>query len=187
VPRGSHEPLFLVFPQPPGGIPIALPARRVCFSLSFPWPGSVSAPRALIRGETGFLIVAALLPVATSVITSGSRRWSWARCVPCARASTGASAGGAVGPSGPTSGRPGRKHDSGQWPLYFLKAVPWFVVRSCSTWCRSLPIPTRSPTRTSCATPRIDTASAQEQGTGSVRLSKVLDPLCPACKAFSSA
>ena len=50
-----------------GGIPIALPALGV-FAFLFFRGLDLSLRRGIDRGETGFLIVAALLPVATSAI-----------------------------------------------------------------------------------------------------------------------
>jgi len=102
-------------------------------------------------------------------------------CTVC-RASTGRR-WGLVAASGPHRGGQGASTSSGQWPLYFLEAVPWFLVRSCSTWSAKPPIRTL-PHKNELRHPRIDTASAQNKGTGSAGI-EVLDPLLSACKAFS--
>ncbi len=171
-----------------GGIPIALPALGV-FAFLFFRGLDLSLRRGVGRGETGFLIVAALLPVATSAI------YLWISevelgtvCTVCAGI-YGASLGVLVTAIWAHRGAPRRRDtgsNAGQWLLYFLEGCALVLIPVMLYVVQKPAYPDALARKNELRHPEDRYGvMLKSKGTGSVPAIEVLDPLCPACKAFS--
>ncbi len=169
-----------------GGIPIALPALGV-FAFLFFRGLDLCLRRGIGRGETGFLIVAALLPVATSIIYFWISKVELGTvCTVCAGI-YGASLGVLVAAIWAHSGAPaGSGTSSGQWPLYFLEGCALVLVPVMLYMVQKPPYPDALTHKNELRHPEDRYGvMLKNKGTGSVPAIEVLDPLCPACRAFS--
>ena len=172
-----------------GGIPIALPALCV-FAFLFFRGLDLSLRRGIGRNETGFLVLAALLPVATSAI------YLWISevelgtvCTVCAgiyAASLGSLVSAIAAHLGAPRAAAGAGANLGQWLLYFLEGcalvlIPVMIYMVCK------------PAYPDMLARKIELHHPEDKygvmlkakGAGSVPAIEVLDPLCAACKAFS--
>ena len=170
-----------------GGIPIALPALGVFAFLLFRGL-DLSLRRGVGRGETGFLIVAALLPVATSAM------YLWISevelgtvCTVCAGI-YGASLGVLATAVWAHRGAP--RVDAGsnasQWLLYFLEGCALVLIPVMLYVLQKPAYPDTLARKNELRHPEDRYGvMLKSKGAGSVPAIEVLDPLCPACKAFS--
>jgi uncharacterized membrane protein len=171
-----------------GGIPIALPALGVFAFLLFRGVELALRPR-VARKETGFLIVAALLPVATSVIYFWISKVELGTvCTVCAGI-YGASLGVLVSAIGAHWGAPKdntRGETWSQWLLYFLEGCALVLVPIMLYMVLKPVYPDALARKNELRHPedRYGVMLASK-GMGRVPAIEVLDPLCPACKAFS--
>jgi len=169
-----------------GGIPIALPALGV-FAFLFFRGLDLSLRRGIDRGETGFLIVAALLPVATSAIYFWISKVELGTvCTICAGI-YGASLITAVWAhlrASRTDARAGS--NAGQWLLYFLEGCALVLLPVMLYMVQKPPYPDALSRKSGLRHPEDRYGvMLKAKGTGSMPAVEVLDPLCPACKAFS--
>jgi uncharacterized membrane protein len=172
-----------------GGIPIALPALGV-FAFLFFRGLDLSLRQGVRRGETGFLIVAALLPVATSAV------YLWISevelgtvCTVCAGIYAG-SLGVLVTAIWAHSGAPpaaaGTDSNAGQWLLYFLEGCALVLIPVMLYMVQKPPYPDALTRKNELRHPEDRYGvMLKSRGTGSVPAIEVLDPLCPACRSFS--
>jgi len=170
-----------------GGIPIALPALGVFAFLLFRGL-DLSLRREVGREETGFLIVAALLPVATSAV------YLWISevqlgtvCTVCAgiyAASLGVLVTAILAHRG--APRAGAGSNAGQWLLYFLEGCALVLIPVMLYMLQKPAYPDALDRRNELRHPEDRYGvMLKAKGTGRVPAIEVLDPLCPACKAFS--
>jgi uncharacterized membrane protein len=172
-----------------GGIPIALPALGVFAFLLFRGL-DLFLRRGIQRNETGFLIVAALLPVATSAV------YLWISevelgtvCTVCAGIYA-ASLGVLVTAiwahqRAPRAERTGSSN-AGQWLLYFLEGCALVLVPVMVYMLQKPAYPDVVAHKNELRHPEDRYGvMLKTKGTGSVPAVEVLDPLCSACKAFS--
>ena len=170
-----------------GGIPIALPALGVFAFLLFRGL-DLSLRRDVGREETGFLIVAALLPVATSAV------YLWISevqlgtvCTVCAgiyAASLGVLVTAILAHRG--APRAGAGSNAGQWLLYFLEGCALVLIPVMLYMLQKPAYPDALDRRNELRHPEDRYGvMLKAKGTGRVPAIEVLDPLCPACKAFS--
>ena len=171
-----------------GGIPIALPALGVFAFLLFRGVELCLRP-GVTRKETGFLILAALLPVATSVVYFGISKIELGTvCTVCAGI-YGASLGVLVSAMGAHWGAP-KESAAGetwsQWLLYFLEGCALVLVPILLYLVLKPVYPDTLARKNELRHPedRYGVMLASKGG-GRVPAIEVLDPLCPACKAFS--
>jgi uncharacterized membrane protein len=169
-----------------GGIPIALPSLGV-FAFLFFRGLDLSLRRGVGRGETGFLVVAALLPVATSAVYFWISKVELGTvCTVCAGI-YGASLGVLVAAiwahlgAGASTGT-----NLGQWPLYFLEGCALVLVPVMLYMVQKPAYPDALARKNELRHPEDRYGvMLKNKGSGSVPAIEVLDPLCPACKAFS--
>ena len=172
-----------------GGIPIALPALGVFAFLLFRGL-DLSWRRGVNRGETGFLIVAALLPVATSAV------YFWISevelgtvCTVCAgiyASSLGLLVAAVAAHLGAPRAAAGGGANAGQWLLYFLEGCALVLVPVMLYLMQKPAYPDALARKIELHHPEDKYGvMLKAKGTGSVPAIEVLDPLCPACKAFS--
>jgi len=170
-----------------GGIPIALPALGV-FAFLFFRGLDLSLRRDVGRGETGFLIVAALLPATTSAI------YLWISEVAVGTVCTvcggiyGASLGVLVAAVWAHRGaaRAGAGWSAGQWTLYFLEGCALVLIPVMAYVVQKPAYPDTLARKNDLRHPEDRYGVMLEaRGEGKVPAIEVLDPLCPACKAFS--
>ena len=172
-----------------GGIPIALPALGV-FAFLFFRGLDLSVRRGVDRSETGFLIAAAVLPVATSAV------YLWISevklgtvCTVCGgiyAASLGVliTAVWAHLRASRTDARAGS--NAGQWLLYFLEGCALVLLPVMLYMVQKPPYPDALSRKSGLRHPEDRYGvMLKAKGTGSMPAVEVLDPLCPACKAFS--
>jgi uncharacterized membrane protein len=172
-----------------GGIPIALPALGV-FAFLFFRGLDLSLRRGVSRGETGFLIVAALLPVATSAV------YLWISevelgtvCTVCAgiyAASLGVLVTAIWAHLGASRAELAEPSNAGQWLLYFLEGCATVLVPVMLYMLQKPAYPDAIAHKNELRHPEDRFGvMLKTKGTGSVPAIEVLDPLCAACKAFS--
>jgi uncharacterized membrane protein len=180
-----------------GGVPIALPALGVFGFLLFRAVDLLLRQR-LSRRETGFLVAAALLPVLTSLIyaiISATKIGSFCKvCVGIYVASLGvlgsAIAAHVLTPAAPMpdpkAGGRGQGSLLGLWSFYFVEGVA-MVALPLLLYLVLKPAYPDSLLQTSGLRHPEDKYGVMIAlpGAGKVPAVEVLDPLCPACKAFS--
>jgi uncharacterized membrane protein len=172
-----------------GGIPIALPAFGVFAFLLFR-AVDLLLRRRLVRVETSFMVAATALPVLTSIvyaIISATRIGTFCKvCVGIYVSSLGVFAAAIVAHVlTPASGE--RKSDAlGQWAFYFVEGLA-MVALPLLLYLTLKPGYSDSLLRTSGLRHPEDKYGVMLEvpGRGQVPSVEVLDPLCPACKAFS--
>ncbi|HEX7597031.1 MAG TPA: vitamin K epoxide reductase family protein, partial [Polyangia bacterium] len=170
-----------------GGIPIALPAFGVFAFLLFRGVELLLRPR-IGRRETQFLIAATLLPVLTSVIYFWISKVELGTvCTVCAGI-YGASFGVLVSAIGAHWGasRATERFDWSQWLLYFMEGCALVLVPVLLYLAQKPVYPDVLSGKNELrhAEDRYGVMLASK-GSGRVPAIEVLDPLCPACKAFS--
>ena len=171
-----------------GGIPIALPALGV-FAFLFFRGLDLSLRRGIGCGETGFLIVAALLPVATSAV------YLWISevqlgtvCTVCAgiyAASLGVLATAIWAHLGAPRPKRAEPSNAAQWLLYFLEGCALVLVPVMAYMVQKPVYPDTVVRKNELRHPEDRYGVMLKTTTGSVPAVEVLDPLCSACKAFS--
>jgi uncharacterized membrane protein len=172
-----------------GGIPIALPALGV-FAFLFFRGLDLSLRRGVGRGETKFLIVAALLPVATSAV------YLWISevelgtvCTVCAgiyAASLGVLITAIWAHLRAPRAELEEPSNTGQWLLYFLEGCALVLIPVMLYMVQKPAYPEALARKTELRHPEDRFGvMLKPKGTGSVPAIEVLDPLCAACKAFS--
>jgi uncharacterized membrane protein len=172
-----------------GGIPIALPALGVFAFLLFRAVDLFLRKR-MVRSETGFMIAATALPVLTSIayaIISATKVGTFCKvCIGIYVSSLGVFAA-AIAATMLT--RPSGEHRGGllgQWAFYFVEGVAMVA----------LPVLLYLAFKPAYADTLLQTSGLRHpedkygvmldtRGSGHVPAVEVLDPLCPACKAFS--
>jgi len=170
-----------------GGIPIALPGLGVFAFLLFRGI-ELSLRRAVGRAETGFLVVAALLPVATSIVYFWISKVELGTvCTVCAGI-YGASFGVLVAAVWAHRGAPRASEpaNASQWLLYVLEGCAFVLVPLMLYMVGKPAYPDTLARKNELRHPedRYGVMLANKGG-GSVPAIEVLDPLCPACKAFA--
>ena len=175
-----------------GGIPIALPALGVFAFLLFRAIDLLWHKR-LPRRETQFMIAAAALPVLTSIIyaiISATQIGTFCKvCVGIYVASLGVFVAAIVAHvrAGAAEADPSGKSSSlGLWAFYFVEGVA-LVALPVLLYLVLKPAYADSLLRTSGLRHPEDKYGVMldTRGGGQVPAIEVLDPLCPACKAFS--
>jgi uncharacterized membrane protein len=174
-----------------GGIPIALPALGVFAFLLFR-ALDLLWRRQMSRRETGFMIAATLLPVLTSVvyaIISMTKIGTFCKvCVGIYVASFGALAAAIAAHvlTPPSTEATGKDSPLGLWGFYFVEGVA-MVALPVLLFLLLKPAYPDSLLRTSGLRHPDDKYGVMIDlpGTGKVPAIEVMDPLCPACKAFS--
>lgn len=174
-----------------GGVPIALPAFGVFAFLLFR-SVDLLLRKQVSRRETGFLVAAALLPVLTSLvyaIISATKIGTFCKvCTGIYVASLGVLAS-AVAAQVSTPRAP-EVHEKGSllglWGFYFVEGVA-VVALPLLLYLALKPAYPDALLRTSGLRHPDDRYGVMLglHGTGRVPATEVIDPLCPACKAFS--
>ena len=172
-----------------GGIPIALPALGVFAFLLFRGL-DLSLRRDVGRGETGFLIVAALLPVVTSAVFLWISEVALGTvCTVCGgiyAASLGVLVTAVWAHRGASRTTAGASSNAGQWTLYFLEGCALVLIPVMLYMLQKPAYPDTLARKNELRHPEDRYGvMLKAKGTGSVPAIEVLDPLCPACKAFS--
>jgi uncharacterized membrane protein len=174
-----------------GGIPIALPALGVFAFLLFRAVDLLFHPH-LSRRESRFMIAATLLPVLTSLIyaiISATKIGTFCKvCVGIYVASLGVFVAAIVAHalSGAQGEAPEKSSPFGLWGFYFVEGVA-MVALPLLAYLALKPAYADSLLRTSGLRHPEDKygVMVDTRGGGRVPAVEVLDPLCPACKAFS--
>jgi len=174
-----------------GGIPIALPALGVFAFLLFR-AVDLLLRKAVSRRETGFNIAASLLPVLTSVVYAAISMTKIGTlckvCVGIYLASFGvlAMAIAAYILTRPSTETPARGSPLGLWGFYFVEGVA-MVALPLLFYLVLKPAYPGSLLQTSGLRHADDKYGVMLDlpSAGNVPAIEVLDPLCPACKAFS--
>lgn len=172
-----------------GGIPIALPAFGVFAFLLFRAVDLVLRKR-MVRVETGFMVAATALPVLTSIvyaIISATRIGTFCKvCVGIYVSSLGVFVCAIVAHvlTPPSADR--KSSLLGQWGFYFVEGLA-MVALPLLLYLTLKPAYADSLMRTSGLRHPEDKFGVMLNlpGRGQVPTVEVLDPLCPACKAFS--
>jgi len=174
-----------------GGIPIALPALGV-FSFLLFRAVDLLWRKTLSRRETGFMVAAAVLPVLTSLvfaIISMTKIGTFCKvCVGIYGASLGvlvaAIAAHLVTP--PSTGGQGQGSRLGLWGFYFVEGLA-MVALPLVLYLALKPAYPDSLLQTSGLRHSEDKYGVMLDlpGTGRIPAVEVMDPLCPACKAFA--
>ena len=172
-----------------GGIPIALPALGV-FAFLFFRGLDLSLRRCVGRNETGFLIVAALLPVATSAVYFWISKVELGTvCTVCAGiygASLGVLGAAIWAHLGAPRADAGAGSNAGQWLLCFLEGCALVLIPVMLYMVQKPAYPDTLARKNELRHPEDRYGvMLKSKGAGSVPAIEVLDPLCPACKAFS--
>jgi uncharacterized membrane protein len=174
-----------------GGIPIALPALGVFAFLLFRAVDLVLR-KAMSRRETGFMLAAALLPVLTSLvyaIISATKIGTFCKvCIGIYVASLGVLITAIVAHilTPASADGQGKGSPAGLWGFYFVEGVA-MVALPLLLYLALKPAYPDSLLQTSGLRHAEDKYGVMLDLPGSGRLPavEVLDPLCPACKAFS--
>ena len=175
-----------------GGIPIALPALGVFAFLLFRAIDLILRKR-MVRGETGFMVVATLLPVVTSIvyaIISATQIGTFCKvCVGVYASSLGvfAAAIAAHVLTSPSQEKDKRKGGTlSLWGFYFVEGLA-MVALPVLLYLAFKPAYSDSLLHTSGLRHPEDKYGVMldMHGRGQVPAVEVLDPLCPACKGFS--
>jgi uncharacterized membrane protein len=172
-----------------GGIPIALPALGVFLFLLFRAVDLLLGKQAS-RRELGFLIVASVLPVLTSIVyavISYTELGTFCKvCIGIYVSSLGVLLAAVVAYLRSPAELPAVKSALGRWAFYFVEGVA-MVALPVLLYLTLKPAYADSLLRTSGLRHTDDKYGVMLDlpGTGSVPAVEVLDPLCPACKAFS--
>jgi uncharacterized membrane protein len=175
-----------------GGVPIALPAFGVFAFLLFRGVDLLLRKK-MSRRETGFLVAAALLPVVTSLvyaIISATKIGTFCKvCVGIYVSSLGVLVTAIVAHMlTPAKSPDGQAKGSvlGLWGFYFVEGVA-MVALPLLLYLALKPGYPDSLLQTSGLRHSEDKYGVMIDlpGTGKVPAVEVLDPLCPACKAFS--
>jgi uncharacterized membrane protein len=176
-----------------GGVPIALPAFGVFAFLLFRGI-DLLLHKKMSRRETGFLVAAALLPVLTSLvyaIISAAKIGTFCKvCVGIYVSSLGVLVSAIVAhvltPAPKSPEAQGKGSLLGLWGFYFVEGVA-MVALPLLLYLALKPGYPDSLLQTSGLRHSDDKYGVMIDlpGTGKVPAVEVLDPLCPACKAFS--
>lgn len=176
-----------------GGIPIALPALGVFAYLLFRGVDLLLRKK-MSRRETGFLVAAALLPVLTSLvyaIISATKIGTFCKvCVGIYVSSLGVLVAAIVAhvltPAPRSPEAPSKGSSVGLWGFYFVEGVA-MVALPLLLYLVLKPAYPDSLLQTSGLRHSDDKYGVMIDlpGSGKVPAVEVLDPLCPACKAFS--
>jgi len=173
-----------------GGIPIALPAFGVFAFLLFRAVDLILRKQ-ISRRETGFTVAAALVPVATSMVyafISMTRIGTFCKvCVGIYVASLGvlvtAIAAHVLTPT--STDEPGKGSLFGLWGFYFVEGVA-LVALPILFYLACKPSYPDSLLQTSGLRHPDDKYGVMlNLGSGKTPAVEVMDPLCPACKAFA--
>jgi uncharacterized membrane protein len=176
-----------------GGVPIALPAFGVFAFLLFRGVDLLLRKK-MSRRETSFLLAAALLPVLTSLvyaIISATKIGTFCKvCVGIYVSSLGVLVSAIVAhvltPAPKSPEAQGKGSLLGLWGFYFVEGVA-MVALPLLLYLALKPAYPDSLLQTSGLRHSDDKYGVMIDlpGTGKVPAVEVLDPLCPACKAFS--